>query len=231
MNWHTAVMLRLKMLKRQICHWAHYKRCLTDCCRAFECQSYFIQSVVPMQKLYVSTTRDWREGLKTVGRIRRHHPREGLLMGSRFSVTELWNYCSELRNNTTLIHVIPLCWWRPPTHKHCRRGRGGGLHTHTNVFLNPLYLLHTHTHTKPPTLSHTLKHCLIVYCAGAVSHIPSWFKITQLDGMQWVGVGGLWKDEGVRGGQTAAVYSYHGNLCLCGEFGRDEQCYRFSLRC
>ena len=49
--------------------------------------------------------------------------------------------------------------------------------------------------------------------------------------MQWVGVGGLWKDEGVRGGgQTAAVYSYHGNLCLCGEVGRDEQCYRFSFK-
>lgn len=155
MNWHTAVMLRLKMLKRQICHWAHYKRCLTDCCRAFECQSYFIQSVVPMQKLYVSTTRDWREGLKTVGRIRRHHPREGLLMGSRFSVTELWNYCSELRNNTTLIHVIPLCWWRPPTHKHCRRGRGGVAHTYNCVSQSSLPITHTHTHKTTHSLTHT----------------------------------------------------------------------------
>ena len=45
-----------------------------------------------------------------------------------------------------------------------------------------------------------------------------------------MGVGGLWEDEGVGGGQTAAVYSYHGNLCLCGEFDRDEQCYRFSFK-
>ena len=170
MNWHTAVMLRLKMLKSQICHWAHYKRCLMDCCRASECQSYFIQSVVPMQKLYVSTTRDWREGHKTVGRIRRHHPRERLLIGSWFSVTELWNYCSELRNNTTLIHVIPL-----PLINSAGGGEGGlhtQTHTHTQMCFSTLSTYytsththrharahtHTHSHTKPPTQNHPLSH-------------------------------------------------------------------------
>lgn len=62
-----------------------------------------------------------------------------LLMMLRFCITGLWNYCPGLRNNTIIIHVIPLSWWRPPTHKLC----GGTAHAHTHKCVSQsLHLLH-----------------------------------------------------------------------------------------
>ncbi len=123
--------------------------------------------------LHFSTREDWRKDFTQLGGYE-----EMLQIRLCFSVTALWNYCSKLKNHTILIHASPLCWWRPPTHKLCRRHA----HTHRNVFLYPPYLLyeHTHTHTHTQMNLHTLIHPLThkstktlfkSYCTGAVSYI------------------------------------------------------------
>ena len=67
--------------------------------------------------------------------------------------------------------------------------------------------------TNPPPPTHAVKPCLIVYWASAASHIGlSWFKMLEGGLSGWGGRGlGAWRGCG---GQTAAVYSNHGNLCL-----------------
>lgn len=112
-------------------------------------------------------------------------------------------------------------------------------HTVNCLFLNPHYLLHKHTHTHewdlhsrihqsdPLSHTHRNKFCSLLLFPTCTADSS---RGRRRGCSVWVGVGGIWVDEGGGGRrETAAVYSYHRNLCLTAEFIKDEQCYKFSF--
>lgn len=54
--------------------------------------------------------------------------------------------------------------------------------------------------------------------------LPTYTRLIQKEAVGGDAVGGG------GGAQTAAVYSYHGNLCLACEFHRDEECYKLNFK-